>query len=76
MEETTEQLIDRLVSDGKGRPVSVEAATDKQRRYWYLISIKDAKGRQLTTCEQAAQLAADGMGKACLHGHYCECGKV
>ena len=76
MEETTEQIVNRLVSDGKGRPVSVKAATDKQRRYWHLISIKDAKGRQLWTCEQAAQLAADGMGKACLHGHYCECGKV
>lgn len=76
MEETTEQIVNRLVSDGKGRPLSVEAATDKQRRYWHLISIKDWRGNQIWTYEEAAQLAADGMGKVCGHQYRCECHKA
>lgn len=55
--ETVEEIINRLVNDGKGAPISGHAATPKQRHYWQLISLKDSEGRQVWTYEEAATIA-------------------
>ena len=54
---TIGEIINRLVNDGKGAPISGLAATPKQRHYWQLISLRDSEGRQVWTYEEAATIA-------------------